>query len=108
MSTERLVQIQKMLETHQDDPFLHYAAALEFEKLKNFEEAKLILSELLKKQPNYLPTYYRLGQILEELHENDEAIQVYKLGKKLAEETKDLKAAGELAEALMLLDVFDE
>lgn len=108
MSTERLHQIQKMLETHAEDPFLHYASALEYEKLEQFDEAQKILSNLCIKQPEYLPTYYRLGQILEQLKNPEAAIETYQMGLKLAKSKKDFKAAGELTEALMLLDVFDE
>jgi tetratricopeptide (TPR) repeat protein len=108
MSTERLNQIQKMLETHSEDPFLHYASALEYEKLQHFAEARDILANLLIKQPDYLPTYYRLGQILEQLKNTEEAIETYQLGLKLAKSKGDFKSAGELTEALMLLDVFDE
>ena len=108
MSTERLHQIQKMLETHAEDPFLHYASALEYEKMKQFNEARNVLSNLIHIQPDYLPTYYRLGQILEQLHETENAIESYRLGLKLAKSTGDYKAAGEISEALMLLDIFDE
>lgn len=105
---ERLNQILKMLQTHPDDTFLHYASAIEYEKLGNLEEARKVLEGLLKIQPNYLPTYYRLGQIYEQMNENDLAIDMYKDGKKLAHKINDFKTEGELSEALMLLDVFDE
>ena len=77
-------------------------------KLEQFDEAQKILSNLCIKQPEYLPTYYRLGQILEQLKNPEAAIETYQMGLKLAKSKKDFKAAGELTEALMLLDVFDE
>ncbi len=108
MNSERLFQILKMLETHPEDPFLHYASAIEYEKMEEFKEAKKILSHLISIHPEYLPSYYRLGQILEQLKETEEAIECYQRGLKLAKTNGDFKAAGEISEALMLLDIFDE
>lgn len=105
---ERLSQILKMLQTHPDDTFLHYASAIEYEKMGDFAQARQVLEGLLKIQSNYLPTYYRLGQIYEQLQETELAVDMYKAGKKLARATNDFKTEGELSEALMLLDVFDE
>lgn len=105
---DRLNQILKMLQTHPDDTFLHYASAIEYEKLGDYNQAREVLEGLIKIQPNYLPTYYRLGQIYEQLNENELAIDMYKDGKKLARKINDFKTEGELSEALMLLDVFDE
>jgi hypothetical protein len=96
MSNTRLDQILKMLETHPNDPFLHYASALEYEKLEQ------------NSQSDYLPTYFKTGQLYELTGNNERAIELYLEGKKLARLQKDFKTEGELSEALMLLDVFDE
>jgi tetratricopeptide (TPR) repeat protein len=108
MTQTRLEQIIKMLETHPNDPFLHYAKALELEKLEENQEAIEILERLLVEQPNYLPTYFKTGQLYELVGNNDRAIELYKEGKRLARIQKDFKTEGELSEALMMLDVFDE
>lgn len=57
--------------------------------------------------PDYLATYYQLGKLLEEVGKTEEAIEVYKRGRELAKKTKDVKAMGELSEALMILDEGD-
>ena len=108
MSNTRLDQILKMLETHPSDPFLHYATALEYEKMEQYIQAIEILEELLRTQSDYLPTYYKTGQLQELVGNNERAIELYLEGKKLARIQKDFKTEGELSEALMLLDVFDE
>lgn len=108
MSNTRLDQILKMLETHPNDPFLHYASALEYEKLEQFEQAIAILEKLVIEQPEYLPTYFKTGQLHEVLGNTERAIELYQKGKHLARIQKDFKTEGELSEALMLLDVFDE
>ena len=108
MSNTRLDQILKMLETHPNDPFLHYASALEYEKLEQYQKAIVILEKLLIEQPEYLPTYFKTGQLCELEGNNERAIELYLEGKKLARLQNDYKTEGELTEALMLLDVFDE
>ena len=107
MSNTRLDQILKMLETHPSDPFLHYATALEYE-MEQYIQAIEILEELLRTQSDYLPTYFKTGQLHELVGNNERAIELYLEGKKLARIQKDFKTEGELSEALMLLDVFDE
>lgn len=108
MSNTRLDQILKMLETHPNDPFLLYASALEYEKLEQFERAIAILERLIIDQPDYLPTYFKTGQLHELVANTERSIELYKEGKRLARIQKDYKTEGELSEALMLLDVFDE
>ncbi len=108
MSNTRLDQILKMIETHPTDPFLHYASALEYEKLEQNERAIQILEKLLLAQADYLPAYFKTGQLHELLGNPDRAIELYLKGKKLARLQNDFKTEGELSEALMLLDVFDE
>jgi hypothetical protein len=49
-----------------------------------------------------------LGGLLSEKGQTDKAIQVYKEGKEVAKKQNDTKTLGELSEALMLLDVYDD
>jgi tetratricopeptide (TPR) repeat protein len=75
---------------------------------EQYIQAIEILEELLRTQSEYLPTYYKTGQLQELVGNNERAIELYLEGKKLARIQKDFKTEGELSEALMLLDVFDE
>ncbi|MDP5075681.1 MAG: hypothetical protein NWP82_04280, partial [Flavobacteriales bacterium] len=84
MSNTRLDQILKMLETHPNDPFLHYASALEYEKLEQFEQAIAILERLVIEQPDYRPTYFKTGPLHEVVANTERSIELYKEGKRLA------------------------
>lgn len=108
MSQDRLALILEMLENNPADPFLRYAAALEYAKMGLNTEAISYLKSLLKDNPEYLPSYYQLGKLLEERGESELAIAIYRKGKEVAKVQNDGKTLGELSEALMLLDVYDE
>jgi len=87
---------------------LHYAAALEHQKIADLNQAIKILRSIIKNDPNYLASYYQLGKILEEKGKVEEAIEVYKSGKEVAKKQSEMKTLGELSEALMLLDVYED
>ena len=108
MTSERLKMIEVMLETNPRDSFLHYAAALEHQKQGDTAQAIKILRHLIKQSPDYLASYYQLGKILEEKGKTEEAIDVYQQGKSVARKQNDMKTLGELSEALMLLDVYED
>lgn len=93
-----------MLEKNPNDPFLNYAAALEYRKENERAKALRLLKKLTEKHPDYLPTYYQLGKMLEEKGKADEAIAVYRTGHELARKNNDAKTMGELSEALLILD----
>ena len=100
--------IKDMLAQNPSDPFLQYAMALEYEKVAEPEKAIEHIRELLETTPDYLGAYYKLGKLYEERGEEEQAIEVYRKGRKLATEKKDAKTLGELTEALMLLDAEDD
>lgn len=108
MSQNRLEMILEMLGNNPDDEFLRYAAALEYIKLEETDEAIRYLKSLIKDSPDYLASYYQLGKLLEIKNKASQAIKVYQKGKAIAQKQRDVKALGELEEALMLLDVYDE
>ncbi len=97
-----------MLETNPRDSFLHYAAALEHQKNGDLNGAIKIMQKIVKNDPDYLASYYQLGKMLEEKNKAEEAVEVYKSGKSIARKQNDMKTLGELAEALMLLDVYED
>ncbi len=107
MSSNRMEMITEMLEKNPDDTFLNYAAALEHKKENQPKKAIKIFKKIIDQDPDYLATYYQLGKLLEEQNKVEEAITVYKKGRVLAKKTKDVKATGELSEALLILDADD-
>ena len=100
----RVDEIKKMLKTDPNDSFLTYALALEHEKAGDVKAAVKILEELNRQDPDYLGSYYRLGQLYENSNKADKAIAIYRSGIKLADEKNDFKAKGELEEALWLIE----
>ena len=105
---DRLKMIETMLESNPKDSFLHYAAALEHQKNGEITNAIKIIQKIIKNDPDYLASYYQLGKMLEERNKVEEAVEVYKAGKSVARKQNDMKTLGELSEALMLLDVYEE
>jgi tetratricopeptide (TPR) repeat protein len=108
MSSNRLELIAEMLVKNPDDTFLNYAAALEYKKDNEPKKAIRIFKKIIEQDPEYLATYYQLGKLLEGEGKVDEAIEVYKKGKVLARKKKDVKAVGELSEALLILGSDEE
>jgi len=100
----RLKMIEDMLSTNPNDSFLKYAAALEHKKLGHLSTAIDLLENLRKEDAQYLGTYYQLGKLYEEDNKSEKAIAVYRSGREIAETKNDVKAIGELSEALMILD----
>ncbi|MFN0030694.1 MAG: hypothetical protein ACKVOR_00895 [Flavobacteriales bacterium] len=105
---DRLKMIEHMLVTNPDDCFLLYCAALELHKKGEIVAAIKSIRHIVKQDPDYLPSYYQLGKWLEECGKQDEAIIAYKAGRSVAKKRNDIKTLGELSEALMLLDVYEE
>jgi tetratricopeptide (TPR) repeat protein len=99
--------IEEMLATHADDPFLHYALALENQKDGDVPTAISILEKLQASHPDYLACYYQLGKMYEAVGQNDKAVDAFLDGRRLAKKSGDIKAVGELSEALMMHDIFD-
>lgn len=107
MSNYRLDLIAEMLQKNPDDTFLNYAAALERKKNGEPRKAIKIFKKIIDTDPEYLPTYYQLGKLLEAIGKTEDAIKVYKEGGVLARKKNDVKAMGELSEALLILDADD-
>ncbi|MCC6601078.1 MAG: hypothetical protein IT223_10450 [Crocinitomicaceae bacterium] len=108
MTQDRLKMIETMLETNPKDSFLHYAASLEHQRNGDVSQAIKTLKGIIKNDPEYLASYYQLGKMLEHKGKSEEAIDIYRAGKSVAKKQNDMKTLGELSEALMLLDVFEE
>lgn len=102
--SQRINQIQKMLELEGEDIFLWYALGLEYQSISDWENAKKIFYKIIDKKSDYLPVYYQLAQLLERLNEEDEAISIYKKGMELAKQLGELKTFNELKSALEELE----
>ena len=103
---DRDFRIKKLLEIKAlkpDDPFPVYTLGLEYLQNNDIAEAEKYFAETLLSFPDYLPTYYQYGKLLEEKGELKSAENTYKSGIALAEKLGDNKTKGELEEAVFLL-----
>lgn len=100
----RLEMIEEMLKTSENDPFLNYAAALEYKKVNQINKSITLLERLVNSNPEYLASYYQLGKLYEHTHQLSQAIETYKQGKEVARTQNELKTLSEISEALFMLD----
>jgi Flp pilus assembly protein TadD len=91
----RLELLQQMLAESPDDSFLEYGIALEIAKT-NLAEGIAKLTELTRKSPGYLPSYYRLGALLVENNQEEQALFFLQKGLELAKVQKEAMAAKEI------------
>jgi tetratricopeptide (TPR) repeat protein len=94
----RLTILLDFLEKEPDDPFNRYALALEYLNI-NVLEAKKHFEILQKEHKNYLPLYYHLAKLYEDLEEIELALETYEKGIKIAQEQKNTKTEKELINA---------
>ena len=96
----KIDQLKEFLKATPNDSFLQHALALEFIKMGNDEEAKLLFENILLNEPAYVGSYYHLGKLLERINDNQAAIIVYQTGMKEAKLAKDNHSYNELQGAL--------
>ncbi len=95
----RIARIQEMLQSNPTDQFLRHALALEWIKLGNDVEAKLLFEAILTEDPNYIGSYYHLAKLLERIGDTTAAIQWYEKGMEAAKAAKDQHSYNELQSA---------
>lgn len=95
----RIARIQEMLQSNPEDQFLRHALALEWIKLGNDAEAKVLFEAILTDDPNYIGSYYHLAKLLERIGDTNAAIQWYEKGMEAAKAAKDQHAYNELQSA---------
>ena len=100
MQQTRFNQIMTMLEKNPKDSFLNYAAALEFKKNNKIDSAIDLLEKLLKNDENYLPAYYQLGKLYQQINESGKAKNIFLKGKEIAQKQNDFKTLSEIESEL--------
>ncbi len=93
---DRLSQINALLEEDPNQAFLHFAKAKELEKFGHLTEAKLSYEHLHKNHSDYVGNYYHFGKLLEELGEDQRALEIYNQGIEECRKQNDLHALSEL------------
>lgn len=97
---DRIDKLKQFLNQSPHEPFLTHALALEWIKIGNREEALACFESNRTHNPEYVGTYYHLAKLLESLHNNQEAIEVYEAGIAVAQKAADMHALNELRAAL--------
>ncbi|RYY56333.1 MAG: hypothetical protein EOO09_06855 [Chitinophagaceae bacterium] len=93
---DRIEKIKEFLVSKPGDAFLQHALALEYVKLGRDEEARLLFTEILDREPSYTGSYYHLGKLLERTGHPEEALAWYEKGMKACQAANDRHAYGEL------------
>jgi predicted Zn-dependent protease len=97
---QRLEAFRNFVAQRPDDPFARYSLAMALRAVARGEEAAAEFQELARRAPDYIPTYIPLGQVLEALGHDAEAVRVYEEGITRAAGKNDGHAQAELAKAL--------
>jgi tetratricopeptide (TPR) repeat protein len=93
-----------LLSSEPNDVFLNYALAMELEGLNHHEEAEKQFLKTLDVSTDYLPCFYRLGQIAEKIRGKEKALEYYRKGLELAKKLNDTRTVGEINQAIELLE----
>lgn len=100
----RRKQLEELLKSSPDDPFLHYGLAMEHRSVGDLAAALECLQRALQLDPGYLAAYFHRGQLLAQLGCTDEARQILREGIPVAQRSGDTHAAEEMAGLLASLD----
>ncbi len=97
---DRLELLETMIAKGSDDPFVHYARAMELRSRGELELALARFGEVVERFPAYVPTYLMAGQVAEELGDEDAARGRFAAGIEAARAAGDGHAQHELEAAL--------
>ncbi|MEJ7769096.1 MAG: tetratricopeptide repeat protein [Chitinophagaceae bacterium] len=77
---DKIDKLKSFLLMNPQDSFLQHALALEYIKVGEDGEARLLFEAILASDPQYIGSYYHLAKLLERTGETDEAIKIYEQG----------------------------
>jgi Tfp pilus assembly protein PilF len=85
------------------DSFSRYALALEYKKLGQNDEAVREFETVKKNDPDYVATYFQLGQLYQKIGQKHEAEKTFRTGITVATKVGDDHTRSELESALEAL-----
>ena len=97
--SDRIEKLKAFLGQSPDDAFLIHALALEYIKMGNEQEARILFEQNRANKPEYVATYYHLGKLLERVGESDQAVSIYEEGMSKAKAAGDNHSYNELQAA---------
>lgn len=95
MSSSLLSQLEEYAREDPQDPFNHYALALEYLKT-DVVKAQLVMEQLIVMHSQYVPTYYQLGKLYAEKGDAEAALSTFERGIVAARNAGDHKALREI------------
>lgn len=95
-TSKRLALFDQMIAKGSEDPFVHYARAMELRSLGRKEDALEAFDGVATRFPTYVPTYLMAAQVCGELQRDGDAVAWCDRGIAQAREAGDGHALGEL------------
>ena len=86
---ERITKLKELLSGSPGDCFLQHAMALEYIKIGDDQEARILFESILSANPGYVGSYYHLAKLLERNDKTGEALAVYERGIEAAKKAGD-------------------
>src|SRR5215813_6113613 len=80
MAKSRLEMLREFVQRDPNDAFSRYGLAMEYVSHQRYEEGIAEFRALVTNNPDYIPTYYQLGQAYERTGQTEEARRVYEQG----------------------------
>jgi Tfp pilus assembly protein PilF len=99
----RIEILKGFLNENSNDSFSRYALALEYVKLGQNEDAVREFESVKKKDPDYVATYFQLGQLYQKMGQTHEAEKTFRTGITVAAKMGDEHTRSELEGALEAL-----
>ena len=96
----RIEILKGFLKENPNDSFSRYALALEYVKLAENDAAVREFETVKTNDPDYVATYYQLGQLYQKLGRNHESEKTFRTGITVAAKVGDAHTQGELEGAL--------
>ena len=96
---ERIERLEEFLKGSPEDSFVQHALALEWVKRGEEDKARTLFEAILKRDENYIGSYYHLAKLLERIGNETAAITVYEKGMERAKAAGDNHAYSELRSA---------
>ncbi len=102
---QRLEKLVLFYSQNPHDAFINYALAHEYHTQNDTQNALKHYQYLTENRPDYLPTYYQLGKLYEQLNQTQNAIDCYNKGITIANQQNDTKTKAELNNAKINLEI---
>jgi Tfp pilus assembly protein PilF len=99
----RIELLKGFLKENSADSFSRYALALEYVKLGQNEDARREFETVMKNDPDYVATYYQLGQLYRAMSMTHDAEKTFRTGMTVAAKLGDEHTRSELESALDIL-----